>query len=129
MKHLLSVNTEEMWWRELCNPFYEMNIFLFKEYSWAKHICVFSSLVWKRFTFLVVSLSIKFSIKDIKKSELDFYPRLPCYDFFFVIFTFCRSEETFLLVSPLVREIEKKVSRSNEQTSSSKYVYLWYTWL
>ena len=53
-----------------------MNIFLFKEYSWAKHICVFSSLVWKRFTFLVVSLSIKFSIKDIKKSELDFYPRL-----------------------------------------------------
>ena len=90
-------------------------------------MCLFITSL-KEIYFLVVSLSIKFSIKDIKKSELDFYPRLPCYDFFFVIFKFCRYEETFLLVSPLVREMEKKVSRSNKQTLSSlKYVYLWYT--
>ena len=70
----------------------------------------------------------KIFYKRYKKERARFLPTPPLLRFFFVIFTFCRSEETFLLVSPLVREIEKKVSRSNKQTlSSSKYVYLWYT--
>lgn len=82
----------------------------------------------KEIYFFGCKLVHKIFHKRYKKERARFLPTPPLLRFFFVIFTFCRSEETFLLVSPLVREIEKKVSRSNEQTlSSSKYVYLWYT--
>ena len=90
-------------------------------------MCLFITSL-KEIYFFGCKLVHKIFYKRYKKERARFLPTLPLLRFFFVIFTFCRSEETFLLVSPLVREIEKKVSRSNEQTlSSSKYVYLWYT--
>lgn len=90
-------------------------------------MCLFITSL-KEIYFFGCKLVHKIFYKRYKKERARFLPTPPLLRFFFVIFTFCRSEETFLLVSPLVREIEKKVSRSNEQTlSSSKYVYLWYT--
>ena len=90
-------------------------------------MCLFITRL-KEIYFFGCKLVHKIFYKRYKKERARFLPTPPLLRFFFVIFTFCRSEETFLLVSPLVREIEKKVSRSNEQTlSSSKYVYLWYT--
>ena len=90
-------------------------------------MCLFITSL-KEIYFFGRKLVHKIFYKRYKKERARFLPTPPLLRFFFVIFTFCRSEETFLLVSPLVREIEKKVSRSNEQTlSSSKYVYLWYT--
>lgn len=90
-------------------------------------MCLFITSL-KEIYFFGCKLVHKIFYKRYKKERARFLPTPPLLRFFFVIFTFCRSEETFLLVSPLVREIEKKVSRSNKQTlSSSKYVYLWYT--
>ena len=90
-------------------------------------MCLFITSL-KEIYFFGCKLLHKIFYKRYKKERARFLPTPPLLRFFFVIFTFCRSEETFLLVSPLVREIEKKVSRSNKQTlSSSKYVYLWYT--
>ena len=89
-------------------------------------MCLFITSL-KEIYFFGCKLVNKIFYKRYKKERARFLPTPPLLRFFFVIFTFCRSEETFLLVSTLVREIEKKVSRSNEQTlSSSKYVYLWY---
>ena len=90
-------------------------------------MCLFITSLKENY-FFGCKLVHKIFYKRYKKERARFLPTPPLLRFFFVIFTFCRSEETFLLVSPLVREIEKKVSRSNKQTlSSSKYVYLWYT--
>ena len=78
-------------------------------------MCLFITSL-KEIYFFGCKLVHKIFYKRYKKERARFLPTPPLLRFFFVIFTFCRSEETFLLVSPLVREIEKKVSRSNEQT-------------
>lgn len=90
-------------------------------------MCLFITSL-KEIYFFGCKLVHKIFYKRYKKERARFLPTPSLLQFFFCNLHILPSEETFLLVSPLVREIEKKVSRSNEQTlSSSKYVYLWYT--
>ena len=80
-------------------------------------MCLFITSL-KEIYFFGCKLLHKIFYKRYKKERARFLPTPPLLRFFFVIFTFCRSEETFLLVSPLVRERCQGLTNKHYQVQS-----------